>query len=338
MRRVWLFVAIFTLPLVNACGRAPYVGTSSSPSVSTASSPRIASPTPTPARPNCPVAEMPSARSSMAMAYAQAAHEGVLFGGEDSSNRALGDTWVWKSGCWTQLQPSPSPPAAYSLASAYDKARGTFMVYRADLGTWIWDGQKWTSPSASRPQLIGQAAYDESARRILMFGMSLNGGAAQTWTWDGSNWTQVGVAISPAARFDAGMVFDPALQRVLLFGGINATNQPLEDTWSWDGANWAQLSPKTSPPARGGAAITAFAAKHIVVLIGGYSPVGAGRMLADVWIWDGANWSASNGIGPVGSASAIDTGPTVLVFGGASDQVNATNRTWTWDGANWSAS
>src|SRR5438132_1319812 len=69
-----------------------------------------------------------------------------------------------------------------------------------------------------------------------------SGGVGQntTWLWDqvGATWTQLSTAQSPPAREGAGITYDAALDRVILFGGQD-TNESFNDTW--------ELSPTSTP-------------------------------------------------------------------------------------------
>ena len=53
-----------------------------------------------------------------------------------------------------------------------------------------------------------------------------------TWIWgrDGANWTHLPIAESPPAREAAGMAYDRALRRTILFGGQD-NNGYFNDTW-----------------------------------------------------------------------------------------------------------
>ena len=66
---------------------------------------------------------------------------------------------------------------------------------------------------------------------VLVFG-GADGGVDQnrTWLWTGSNWEQLVTARSPDPREGAGMVYDVALGRTIVFGGMNS-GVPLSDTW-----------------------------------------------------------------------------------------------------------
>ena len=101
----------------------------------------------------------PSARSSHVMAYDQARHRVVMFGGQDATFNFLSDTWEWDGNNWTLQSPSVSPPARYGAVMA----------------------------------------FDQSIQQMVLFGgRGVNGRLNDTWVWNGSNWSQVFPATNPA--------------------------------------------------------------------------------------------------------------------------------------------
>src|ERR1700679_2755635 len=70
--------------------------------------------TPAPTWTQLSPATSPPARAFAAMAYDAGTNQVVLFGGQGSTNNALGDTWTWNGTTWTQLSPATSPPARSS--------------------------------------------------------------------------------------------------------------------------------------------------------------------------------------------------------------------------------
>ena len=203
------------------------------------------------------------------------------------------------------------------------------------VGTWIWNGDDWTTASSATPELPARSiAYDPNLQKVLMFGETLQGGSPQTWAWDGAQWSQLLPGTEPPARQQAGMSFDQPTGTIILFGGIaGAKNQELGDMWAWNGSAWSQLHPSTSPPPRADFALVSASSLHRLLLVGGEH---APAVLSDAWEWDGANWSPVKSLGPRAGASAIDTGSEVVLFGGWSDKL-ATNETWIWNGAAWAA-
>ena len=326
--------------LATSCGRVP---TATGPGDQTASAPRTQTPTTvsSPSASSC--ASTPSPRGDSAFAYVPGLQEGVLYGGQDSQNRYLSDTWIWKAGCFTEVLPAHNPPSLTDRSAAYDAARGVVVVvggYYAAAGgwvtsTWTWNGQDWAPTPATTPQLPARSiAYDPKEQKVLMFGETVQGGDPQTWAWDGAQWSQLSPSTEPPPRQQASMVFDSRTGTVVLFGGIaGANNQELADMWSWNGSTWSELHPHTNPEARADATLVPASAQGRLLLVGGEH---APAVLSDAWAWDGSNWTSIASFGARAGASAIDTGSQVVLFGGWSDKL-VTNQTWVWSGAGWAA-
>ena len=272
------------------------------------------------------------------MAYMGDLKQAVLFGGSTVYGDPLGDTWIWSNGCWTQKFPAHSPHPQHYVVMAYDGARGVAVMYTPGIpspteqATWTWDGTDWTKAAdgpgiESAPASI---AYDQANRDVVLFGAVDNSGGTGTWTWSGSSWRTMNPLHAPPARRDAAMASDPKTSNVLLFGGMTfADGQQNNDTWRWDGIDWTKLNPSASPAAREGAAMASFVARSQVLLVGGW----AAAPFSDVWEWDGSNWQQVANIGPRQNASAVDTGQSVLVFGGTLQNKANTD---SWDGVTWS--
>ena len=173
------------------------------------------------------------------MAYDAATRTVIFFGGLESNDDVLGDTWVWNgvTKTWTQQLPVSSPSARRTMI-AYDAANRTVVLFGGD----IRNGDNG-------------------------LGIYLN----DTWTWDGTTWTQQLPVSSPSARGTASIAYDPYLGEVVLFGGssLYATEQGLNDTWTWNGVNWTQRNPLNRPPARWCAALDFNAPSKGLLLFGG---------------------------------------------------------------------
>jgi uncharacterized protein (TIGR03437 family) len=169
------------------------------------------------------------------------------------------------------------------------------------------------------------------------------------WLWASTvtaqtalNWTMHSPQTSPSKRTSPGMAYDSPHAQVVLYGGIDADTNALNDTWVWDGANWTQKFPQTSPPieAARGSAIAYDAARGQVVLINGTLNADRSRFTWETWVWDGVNWihkSPQTSLGGGGSnpVMAYDAahGQVLLVL---TEQCTGSGFfTWVWDGTNW---
>jgi hypothetical protein len=230
------------------------------------------------------------------------------------------------------------------MAMTYDPVRKVIFAFGGRIDpqmanfsreTWTWDGKSWSLVSKDGPDLsFTLVAYDENSQRLVLYGDS-NGGIAQTWTWGGTQWRKLDVP-QPPARTGAGMAFDPASRRVILFGGSgDLVRTQLNDTWAWDGNAWSRLATYHSPSPRQEVAMTSYAVKPGILLVGGNGPGGLKR---DMWLWNGSDWLEVNGSTDRLNAPAIDTGSSVLMFGGW--DINASGRVQRndlvlWDGTKW---
>jgi len=150
-----------------------------------------------------------------------------------------------------------------------------------------------------------------------------------------------------------GITYDQARKQIVMFGGFlsaGPSNDAVNTTWLWDGTRWAQPAPAHAPAARTGSALVFDEQRQVVVLFGGQ--LMSGMTQADVWEWDGVDWTertpTAPAVPPPGRQQhcmAYDTarGQTV-VFGGVSatgtcsDQPGyegSCNDTWEWNGFVW---
>jgi hypothetical protein len=135
------------------------------------------------------------------------------------------------------------------------------------------------------------------------------------------------------------MAYDGARKLVVLFGGLTASGERLNDTWEWDGEVWTQVA-DTGPIPRWAHAITFDSVHQRIVLFGGYSPVlGLNIYLNDTWEWDGEVWTQVADTGPIPRAAHAITFDSVrqrvVLFGGYGGGADPLNDTWEWDGAVW---
>jgi hypothetical protein len=170
-----------------------------------------------------------------------------------------------------------------------------------------------------------------------------------TWVFDARQltWTQQTLSVSPPVRASFEMAYDPARDRVVLFGGWNGGIY-LRDTWEWDGTQWVQMVPATVPEERDWHAMAFDPTTQRVIMFGGHNlnrwPAGP-NTLGDMWSWDGNDWTqlspATVPFMRFGHEMELDTTRgRIVMWGGASRQSSAVSavqhfETWEWDGVTW---
>jgi hypothetical protein len=185
-------------------------------------------------------AHSPSPRDYAAIAYDGATKQLVLFGGSNGGT-SYNDTWTWDGSDWTQLHPAHSPPLGGFMV--YDAALSELVLFNRD-EQWIWSGTDWTEESGGYGYYVpGSIAYDPATKEVIGFG-GYDDEDYDDWTfmWDGTGWTFLDPAHAPKQRAGSAMAYDPAMGRVLLWGG-----RSYHDTWTWTGTDWKRLNPAHYP-------------------------------------------------------------------------------------------
>ena len=240
-----------------------------------------------------------------------------------------------------QQSPIVSPTIRNSMAVAYLPSTHMVIAYGGRTSiqtvtesneTWSWDGSKWLQIGVPGPSVHSPLmAYDGKAALVLYgFVPEGNHEVGQTWTFDGTHWSQQQVT-SPPARSSAAMAWDPASNRVIVFGGtVLSERRQVNETWAWDGVGWSLLQPAHSPTARQRSAMGPVSKTNTLLLVGGGSNV----VFSDAWVWNGSDWGQVAGFGPRIDGSVADTDSGLIYFGG-SGLSGETNDTWLWDGTTW---
>ncbi len=155
-----------------------------------------------------------------------------------------------------------------------------------------------SAPSGLKARSGAAMAYDPLIHKMVLFG-----GAGtdwppygDTWLFDGTSWTQ-GPSAPPAmgGRVGAGMVYDDALGKLVLFAGSGTA--AYNDTWLFDGTSWTAgpASPAEMKP-RVFFAMSYDQTANKVIVAGGDEDV-------DLWYFDGTGWtpgpSLPDGFGPM---------------------------------------
>lgn len=240
----------------------------------------------------------PVDRDRHAMTYDREREKVVLFGGYDSDNDHLGDTWEWDGVSWTKVssESDPGPSARGNHEMAYDSARERTVLYggadsnSALADTWEWDGQAWVNAASGDFFRTSHGmAYDNARDRVVLFGgtePSICTICEDTFGWDGNNWSTLKTRFPDGdnLRWDHAMAFDSARARVVIQGGTaNAEDGftravTTDETWEYDGDSWHQAA---AGPRRGLHAMVYDSKRGKLVMFGGETE--SGEMKGDTW-------------------------------------------------------
>jgi hypothetical protein len=241
---------------------------------------------------------------------------------------------------WIPATTSQAPPSPRGVAMAHDSFRARVVLFGgcqidypqsaivgASAETWEWDGADWSprmTAVAPSGRFFHTMAYDSARRRIVMFGGRDALGANPTdttWDFDGTSWLDVTPSVGPTPREHAGLAYDAARERCVIFGGstFGGGGNYHDDTWTWDGSQWQQQVPAHSPLARFGHTMQSDAVHQVVLMHGGAI---SWALATDLWQWDGVDWSEMSIPGSLPMerhyhTSAFDpTHDKLVVFGG----------------------
>lgn len=255
-------------------------------------------------------------------------------------------TWTWDGQSWIEQHPQSSPTIrAGSLA--YDWATSSMLLFAATYPeiqsqVWSWKDGNWiqlhptTQPTDPGAEYFFTFGSDARSRQVLAFGgccaQSLL--PSQTWSWDGSSWAKLRPTIMPSKRTGVNFVFDPAIEKLVLFGGyVNGSGNQSNDLWTWDGRSWVHEYPDGSPPADLANAAIGYDGSHKTVVLLARS----GKYDVQTWTWDGHNWTQQQpAVQPPATVAydmAWDEATSQLVL---FDIVSVQPpQTWIWTGSNW---
>jgi hypothetical protein len=130
--------------------------------------------------------------------------------------------------------------------------------------------------------------YDPVRAHTVLFGgrdTSIGNTFSDTWYFDGRSWT-TGPSGAPA-RSGHGMVYDADRDEVVLFGGFDVNNFPVNDAWKLK-AQWTVApDPGTKPSPRAGMAMVYDPFIQRSVMFGGLT---SGGVVGDTWQFNGLIW------------------------------------------------
>lgn len=201
------------------------------------------------------------------------------------------------------------------------------------------------APGAPPPLAGATLTWDPVRQGCLLVGGSDGQKTwGQTWLWNGSAWGALptpGRELSP--RVFHGAAWDQARQRLVVFGGLGADGQPLDETWELGPDGWERRQSASVPTARAFGALVHDPERRLTYLIGGRGrDASTGKLTASVpgtWAWDGRDWRLLPDTGaPVGEAGVAVTWDedrrAVVLHGGAS-LLGASPFSSAFDGTTW---
>ncbi len=230
-----------------------------------------------------PRSAVPPARLGSSMVYDATSGQAILFGGLQprNPNGVLNDTWAYDpaTGTWTELHPTGGPPPArHSHCMVYDSFDGKVILFggHKNVGGQAvdWTNDMWTydpmantwielHPAGTAPPsaMFGEMVYDTNGGRAILYGTADDGDAARgTWAYDpvANTWTELHPEGSVPSVFFGHMVYDPAAEGVILFGGLGeglyGEGRFVNDMWTYEPATntWTELHPTGTAPSNYG--------------------------------------------------------------------------------------
>jgi hypothetical protein len=209
----------------------------------------------------------------------------------------------------------PSPVLTFNMACR-DSKRNRLLFY-SDGVTFALDPRtnSWTDlkaknyPATCKALAWASMCYDPGADRVLLVGGGLAtnpSGAAPTWYYDCEKnvWERPQLDSEPPPRCNAPIVYDPATQSMILFGGYNQA-AALNDTWVFDcrGNRWEQRQPSPSPPPMDAPAVAVLPESGRILVCGNdarrvrLDHASASSAQKETWIYDVAEdrWTPIDG-------------------------------------------
>jgi hypothetical protein len=295
----------------------------------------------------------PGARQSPAATYDPVRGRLVIFGG---GGIGLNDVWALPlaGGSWTLLAPNIQTRPIYrtDAAGVYDPVRQQLVVFGGQgyggvyndlwtltlggLPTWSQPATTGTPPAARR---LHAAIYDPVRDQLVIFGGYDVAHRNDTWVLPLStlHWAQLSPAgVPPAPRSACAAIYDPAGDRMLIFGGASAGGTR-NDLWALSLGGyptWEQLSPSGPlPSARSRPSGIYDPVRDQMVVFGGFD----GLYQNDTWalaLGEAPAWThlAPGGTLPPGrfghTAIYDEARDRLVVFGGENSQVAGMKDTW----------
>ncbi len=197
----------------------------------------------------------PGPRSRHELVYDAREKTAILFGGlvwRPKPIRLLSDTWELRDRQWNRVNTVLRPPARYRGAMVYLVYNGFSMLF----GGW-----------GAKNELFGD-----------------------TWIYSSGQWQQAQPrGASPTPRGGHSLAYDELSGLAVLFGGVDANDQPFGDTWLFNSDGWERLD-GPSPPSRRYAAFAFDPDLKGCLLHGGSEDDHSVKTFSDAWLFHDRKW------------------------------------------------
>jgi len=250
-----------------------------------------------------PVGQVPSGRPGCAVIYDPVRDRMLVYGGFNRTSRVwFNEVWALSLGgtpIWTTLTSMGTPPKWPRRCAIYDPPRDRMLVFG-----------------------------DSTAYHPAVWALSLAG--TPTWT------LLAPAGAPPASAEGCTAVYDPAGDRVLVFGGYSVYDFPKSyhgEVWALSlsrGPVWTTLKPSGTPPSgRKGHSAVYDPVRHGMLVFGGQDNYG---MRNDLWILSLEGPPAWTELAPAGSLPSVrcfqsaiyDSGHNRLIIFGGAHEANPT--------------
>jgi len=271
------------------------------------------------------VSAKPTARGAHSITYDPCNNVTVIFGGFSLVGgwHYLGDTWTYSytENSWIELELTPSPSARSNHAMVYCNETNEIILYGGQgpvnpTDTWSFscDSQTWSQVATAIDPGVHHSlsmAYDSRENAVILFGGFGEDGHERDDTWkfncETREWSELLPAELPLARYGHVMVYDEAINQVVMTSGNTEFQGHQDDTWTFDTStnNWTELSPSGHPDPLKWPSMTYDSVDRKCVLFGGQIGDNA---VDHTWIYDGQSNTWQQRFPTIAPGDRINTG------------------------------
>ncbi|MEL6184055.1 MAG: hypothetical protein AAFU79_05465, partial [Myxococcota bacterium] len=212
---------------------------------------------------------------------------------------------------WRRHIPLIRGPVGSEVGATWDPVRGLGVVFGGFRGsaldaTWLWDGFSWREAASTvRPpaRLAPALSAHPGLGGVVLFGGSFEVGLTgegqlfgDLWLLDEDGWRELEPeGPGPSPRRAPAMAYDEARGRLVVFGGcadLFCEGELPRDTWELvEGRVWERRELTEAPPGRNGGQMFYDPRGRRMLLFGGSTDITSDSPLADVWAYDGEEWT-----------------------------------------------